>query len=409
MAVAGMVGGKAVQRANVRNVNWGPTLLFAAVVANWLWFGVFLYRNIVHRRDAYIFGDWAINYGAGFVRRGLGGELILGLSRLLPVPPNVTAFIIAAAIGTAALAMVLIIARRSVRPADVAILFSPAALGLLMGSSDAGRKDAIVFALTVLSPLLALAMRARTERAATLGALLVGLVGIATFVHEALIFYLLAIALPVAWELWRQGRTALMIAFVLGIGLAAGVPVLAIVAAGPLDARGVATVCARLGDFVPQGCGTGDDAIGWLQNGSTYATQAMAEVFRTGVYPWIFISGLVFGLTYLGLLAVQFEPIPGAQRLPRVLTLPLLHIAAFGLLSLPLYWLVSDWGRWFAMFAVQSTVYLLAMERLDFFERRKDWTLQLSGLAAAAVLAGLSLFWTLPICCAAGRPIVALW
>ena len=42
----------------------------------------------------WIYGDWVINYSAGFVRRGLSGEIILFISNFFNLnPPTITSFI----------------------------------------------------------------------------------------------------------------------------------------------------------------------------------------------------------------------------------------------------------------------------------------------------------------------------
>jgi hypothetical protein len=37
---------------------WTGRLFVLLMAGCWLWSGVFLYRNFVHRRDPYIYGDW---------------------------------------------------------------------------------------------------------------------------------------------------------------------------------------------------------------------------------------------------------------------------------------------------------------------------------------------------------------
>ena len=47
-----------------------------------------------HRPEPWIFGDWLINYGAGFIRRGLSGEVLIRIRDLLGVKIQLIYFII---------------------------------------------------------------------------------------------------------------------------------------------------------------------------------------------------------------------------------------------------------------------------------------------------------------------------
>ena len=64
------------------------TIFFAAVTL----INIFLLLDYAKKYDGFVIGDWLINYQAGFVRRGLSGQLIISLSDLINIKDNITTF-----------------------------------------------------------------------------------------------------------------------------------------------------------------------------------------------------------------------------------------------------------------------------------------------------------------------------
>ena len=54
---------------------------FLLIVFNYIYFSI----RLSLRENPWIAGDWLINYGGGILRRGLGGEIILFISKILSI------------------------------------------------------------------------------------------------------------------------------------------------------------------------------------------------------------------------------------------------------------------------------------------------------------------------------------
>jgi hypothetical protein len=97
--------------------------------------------------NGWITGDWLVNFDAGFVRRGLSGYLIIGLSDFISIKPNFTAAIVQAIVYTAfMLILFFLICKKQINIWFLILLLSPVTLLFPMYSMGAiGRKEIILF------------------------------------------------------------------------------------------------------------------------------------------------------------------------------------------------------------------------------------------------------------------------
>ncbi|WP_143058936.1 hypothetical protein [Demequina mangrovi] len=190
-------------RADVTRVRaWAGRRGAADLATALLWasFGAALVRNLMNLQGArWALTDWAINYEAGFVRRGLFGQVALELSRAT----GLSLVVIAASVSIVAFASLLTLGlmatrRRLLRPWAVP---SAALLGgAVYFETNILRKDVLLLALMAASlAVLGSRMRLRWK-----------LVGVnvaavtAVLIHESFLAVCLPALTVVAWALIRR-------------------------------------------------------------------------------------------------------------------------------------------------------------------------------------------------------------
>lgn len=134
-------------------------------------------------------GDWLINYNAGFVRRGLGGYLILNISDFSGVGSNYITFVFHCIFYLGFLLILAIIAyEKEISWPYLLLMISPA--GLLMPTNDsnmAGRKEILGFFIFAFYVLLHKNTKIRNFSFYFLYSILLSFV---IFVHELTYFYI---------------------------------------------------------------------------------------------------------------------------------------------------------------------------------------------------------------------------
>lgn len=294
--------------------------------------------------DAWGVGDWLLSYDGGFVRRGLFGSLVLGLT---PDDTSIVSSVAAAQIVMMGLLFSLLywlFLRTSRSMTWAMVLLSPATLMFFtieFANHQAGpRKELLV---TIALALVALGFGRSSWHWWSLGGLLV--FALATWSHEAS-----ALALPafvylvflgsggrltsnVAWQrLLIVGYTVIATSTVV---LALMYPGNAEIQQGICDAwanRGVIAEC--------QG-----QALGAL----TLTTEGALQVFATQLFPryWGYLP--VVALAVLPLYAVRFLP-----RHWRVTLVILVFLV-------PLFYIAWDYGRWIYLAAMTLSILALAL------------------------------------------------
>ncbi len=401
------------------------------------WFGLYLaavgvvstgYGVLLARRaGGWAIGDWAINYSAGFVRRGLTGEVVLLLGRGLGVglPGMVSLpWIVFAMQETAYLIFLGCVYRltRGVRWSWMlaAVLLSPATLAFgVLDPPNGFKKEVLLFAALaglICAPRLG---RLRDRQAGNrqagnrqagnwqagnwqigdwkMGALLsVGCVGL-VLSHEALLFYLPYLFAAVAVRVGLRRALRMAVGPVLGCG-AAGMAVLR----HPGDRRMAETICASVGGRW-SGFGVPDDgicggAIVWLQESFAQAHAAVAAAIPA--HHLFRLYGVPAGLALLPAVAALGRLYrdsraggAGSRREVKV-------VAACSMISLAgslvLFYGGRDWGRWIHIHAVCLMLLVLMLSRgEDAAPERVRWGGARRWVAVGA-LAVYATCWTLP-------------
>ena len=367
------------------------------------WFGLYLlfvatastvYGFLNARRDSgWAIGEWLTNYSAGFVRRGLVGEVVLLLGRASGLK---LAWIVLA-IQVAVYLIFLWCVYRLTKELRwgwmvAASLLSPATLGFIVLDPPNGfKKEILLFA--ALAALICVLLYARLpdwQMSAMLSVIGVVLV----LSHEPLLFYLpyffAAIAIHTG-SLRRAMRVVAWPAVFCGI---AGVEVMV----HPGDRAMAETICTSvggtLGPFGVPDDGVCGGAIAWLQE--TLA-QAHANVMVAArVHHSFSLYGLLAVLALSPAVAalVMLYRTDAVRREVKIIAVCSLMAAAA---SLVLFYSGRDWGRWINIHAVCLMLLVLMVSRGGLTAARPPICLR--GAKRWAAVGALVLYatcWTLP-------------
>lgn len=326
--------------------------------------------------NAWITGDWLINYSGGFIRRGLIGEIGRQLHYTAGIDPvSVVVICKAFCYATMCSSLLLLAATRSVGVIEIAVLLSPVLLPFEINDPmGSGRKEIVLlalFALYVVANEFISGTERPPQRHWRFWYLLVTF-PVLTLIHEGLFFFFPFFLLS-AWM--KSGDLR-------GEARVFGVPYVIAAFATALSwlyrgGSGIAAImCSSLMSMAVT-----QDACG----GATAALERYDVRIGIGdVQRYLLLSILTFGpLLWYGAQAFT------APRRRRFLT----GISLAALSTAPLYVVSEDWGRWLHMTAMLAFVTILACKdvNVDVPARRPAFAVPL--FAAIAIFA---FSWQLP-------------
>lgn len=309
-------------------------LVFVALVT--LCYGVI---NVVGR-NAWVIGDWLINYSGGFVRRGLPGEIALRAGHVLHLSPLYIVLVLQLLTYAAIFYSVWrLLARTNWSAWVLVMLVSPATLAFQVLDPLAGlRKEEIL--LGGLGMLLVFLLD--RPPAAPWLSLYLTLLGVGCVLsHEGMIFFVPYLFAAVAIGLDSVPRAFKICA----------IPFLVIAACGYIvrghigDAATARAICSSLGFVVTAGklppmC---SGAIEYLTRDTASAridATAYARVYHS--LPLYTIDALLAVIPYGMAFASLWRHSALRRGLLVVVSIAAVSIAA----SIPLFVYAEDWGRW---------------------------------------------------------------
>lgn len=285
-------------------------------------------------------GDWLIDYSAGFVRRGLFGELLgsfdLDAVQLIASVALVQFFMA----GTLFTAVGFLFWRSSRSPAWIMLILSPAFMLFPLLDPDASaRKEWIgLVALAIIAVATSLS---RTG----LGAMIaIPIFAVAAFSHEVNIVIVPAIVYLVlvhGGDIRRELMYAIAAVYGL-IAAAAGAAALI----GSADAQMVADICAN-----------------WLNRGIPDCNGALLYLNQTPQEAQQYLFAELFP-AYWGYLipaALALVPLFAVRFLPKHWVIAVIIVAT----SAPLFFIAWDYGRWIFLITAQLSLIALAITRRD--------------------------------------------
>ena len=301
--------------------------------------------------DAYIPGDWLINYEGGFVRRGLIGEGILLLAHTLHLPAVGLASILPLLFYLVFYWLFWLLWRRGQDCGwSYVSLFSPATLAFpILCPLGASHKESLVF--VALAGLLLVGL-SNTISAAMVSLYLAFVMSIILLSHEGLAPFLIYLGGAVLLFVPRRKHAAAI--------LAAPLVVAALVIVSVADHSGnnaiERAVCASLGTTQPMIC---SGAIAYLAKDKAIAHNDVLDC----------IQHLHYLLYYPLLALLSISPLAAygfalrrrshtSRNLAIVAGLSLMAVAA----SVPLFEYGTDWGRWIYIHAMCMFLLLMLVD-----------------------------------------------
>ncbi|PFG17170.1 hypothetical protein ATK74_1732 [Propionicimonas paludicola] len=302
-----------------------------AILALALWRSIDAYRVVVAQVSGlYQSADWLINYGGGFVRRGLFGQLWLILT---PKGPGSLWWLFWFQVGCYALILAFALTylhRCRYSWSSIALICGPAALPFVGWDIEGGfRKEILIFVVLIVLAWTNLATRLPSWLRGTLIGLALALWGLAAFSWEATVLVVPAAGfLLLAGE---PGRDRLRLWRRISAGLFVAVGVAGLVASTwvPVASGTTGQICRAIGGHGVRSsmfCKGAISALGW-------SSQEGLELVRTS---------LPMQVGYLPLLILAVLPIAVSPWLR--------HNWAWALASLlgvaALFVVGVDYGRW---------------------------------------------------------------
>lgn len=322
-------------------------------------------------------GDWLINYSAGFVRRGLAGELIYDVSSFLNLNLIwLTAILQSLVLSTVYFLAIRLYFRSKRTLTELAILFSPAFL--LFSFNDSGveiRKENLVF-LTFLVFLHFLLSRKITARGSFLVVLLYMF---SAFSHE-LTAFCLPFFLAVSYLFYRIEAISkrhliyLYISFTLVASLSV---IIALLFSGFGKSE---IICnSLLIHNVPKL--TCDGAIAALEKTSSDGSSHVAKLIDGKNYFLVYAESII--LASIPFFYFDFSKI-GRWKIN-------IFFMASTVAILPLFFTAIDWGRWLHIYIFLISTLVLALTSINYVTVKYNWPL--------IIVICYATFWGMPHCC----------
>lgn len=336
----------------------------------------------LRRTDAWLLGDWLIDYSAGFSRRGLVGEAIRQAAGVVPIDRLVLTSLIQGVVFVSLLALVTVLFIRHEKGLTSLLLFvSPAFAFYFVNFFGTMRKEILLLLLVV-----GVLFFSRTQRGARVGLwVLGGVFPLLVLAHEGMAFYL-GFVLVIVFLLVSDGRVSGRQGIVAAVAMSGATAVLAFVTYRWGTSPGIdEQICANLVDegFSRRIC---RGAISFLDRDTSQAIDRVFTQVTQGNYVAVY-------LLVLALAAVPFVFVRWSKALTVFFALSLLA-------TLPLFVVAIDWGRWIVI-----SVWLLTLITVR-FDGTKHVRVTAFGpetfpalfFAALAVILYATL-WSVPHCC----------
>lgn len=336
----------------------------------------------VTMRDRWVYGDWVIHYGTGFVRRGLSGEIVMALSNLTGLDfPQTIILLNLLVVGAIVLLLLSFIVRQ--RIAITFLLFSPVFLGFYVFDFwIAGKKDLL---LVLVFLLFAWLIVRYPQRSFAWCAGLLSMLAVFVFLHEGLAFFyvlpLLSVFLISLQEKFSVQKNAILI-FLAIIGAAS---FFYIFLRHAVSAEQIDMLCMQLGPEVPDTCRTRGamEALTWRLD---------ILLHKIAVGPYLLVAGLSAGVAFYLTRSLRIDilgkPIP-LFIFYMLSYIPVLVLAPF----------TEDWGRWIALINILYIIFGLIHVR-DFLARFPSLLF---------IPIGLLYLLRLPLCCTADSLDFTVW
>ena len=359
---------------------------FLAIISGSVVAAAVTIRAGVGRVDQWVLGDWLIDYSAGFTRRGLVGELVRQAELATGADRIIVTTVLQLSVLLALTVFLLMLVYRQQRGlATLLLVASPAFVLFLLNPLGTMRKEILLWLLVA-----AVLVWSRSENPLAGKAIpwVVAIVfPVLVLVHEALLFFAGFVAVMM-WLLVSEGTVAKRTAWVAGAvsgvltAIAGGVSLL-----WPTRPGVGAEICATL-----TGAGYSNalcsGAIRFLDQDAAFSMSRVADAISDGNYLGVYLPVVL--LSSLPFFFVRWsKPMAAALTLSFAMTVPLFVVAI-------------DWGRWIVMSVWLVTMLVLRFDGSPHITVNQvntaTTTLRL-GLATPLGVAAFATLWSVPHCC----------
>ena len=338
-----------------------------------------LSRQVPSNGFNYEYSEWLIDYSHGFVRRGLGGELISVLSDALGTDPMQTIYLVSlAAIFGLSASLLWGVSRATGLKTIEKLAIVAAPFGLVFAAHEAHvllRRDFVFLFLAMVPFLLAAWLRPPwRERILVLHSVLV--LPVSVLIHEITVVFIWPSAcLLTFWFLRqrRQARDAALLTLLLQLPMAAAAAAVSIfyTVVAPGDLLAICENWQRRGVPVPDCTSTSRlGALSFLSMNLKGNTDIAHNVLRSRSWDTTYIAwnsaGLLLVVAQVSLLASVARPGNGRATVTPVGKglVPALMVLAVFLPTLPMYVIAIDWGRYVWISMTVLTFAALTVRRL---------------------------------------------
>jgi hypothetical protein len=313
---------------------------------------------------AYQYGDWLINYSNGFVRRGLGGEVIFYFSYLFNKNIQISYFVILIILLSIFYYKSFLYLSKINFNFYIKILISSPFLFLFFTlNHKSGVRKEILLYIYIIFLLNSLCK----ENIKKVNWKYIFFFPILLLVHEGLFFFIPFVILIILSVIDKNNKKKIFFQLIIFILLTFGFVLLIFLFKG--DANSANVICTSLKQYAYQNCAS-TGAISWLTAGvNIYTKQTLFFHDHDGYIYWLI--NIIYG--FFPLLLIIFSNNFAFNKKNYLLNflnieMSFLIIIFFIILILfvtPLFLLAIDWGRWL------SIIYHLFFFIIIFFLKKK--------------------------------------
>ena len=356
-----------------------------AVLAGFLAATAVTIRAGLGRVDQWVLGDWLIDYSAGFTRRGLIGEAVrqlevgLGVDRILVT----TALQVSILIALMSLVGVLVFSHQR-GLTTVLLVASPAFVLFFLNPLGTMRKEILLW--LVFAAVLVWSRSKRPSAGKVIPWVVAGAFPLLVFIHEAMLFYAGFVAVML-WLLVTDGtvhKIQALWAGAVGVVLTAVAGLMSLF--WPTRPNVGAGMCANLvaSGYRDALC---SGAIRFLDQDAAFSVTRVVDAVTTGNYQGVYLPVILFS-------SLPFFFVRWSRPMA-------FGLAASIAMTIPLFVVAIDWGRWIVI-----SVWLVTLLVLRFDGTKHITVLpvhktkrRLFGLASPVGAIAFATLWSVPHCC----------
>lgn len=350
---------------------------------------------------AYEFDAWLSNYQGGFVRRGIPGELFYQLNNIANIHPGWVTFIFVSLLYLMFYFFFLkILNNIKINKLLIFAIFSPIGFFYpLLNSKASGHKEIIFLGLLAL--FCCVLPKLSRNKASYFMIIIITVVGLA---HEGLIFYLLYLIVPFIFFYEFKNIKEIIINLAPISIVSFFLLLLNYYFRG--SEQHVIDICNSVKNYVNSGCLTSGQIYSLkvpVQGYVDYKTSAISHGDKSLYKPYFTIYGIGFLVGFLPLIILFAKSKLAKPHLWFSKINPLIILLLPFLLTLPVYYIGSDWGRYlYACYMSTLTIGIFFLKNNIFINLKEIQIIKSNIITKFFFILIVAIYgfgWTVPLCC----------